>query len=211
MKIALVAATGNIGRHIAQQALQRGHAVTAIVRSAKPLPAELEGASTAQASLGDQAALVAAIRGHDVLASAFGPGAENAQTIVDAARALVAAARAAGIRRLVVVGGAGSLEVAPGTQLVDTPNFPAAYKPYALAHREALAVFKAADDLEWTFFAPAAEIGPGAARGSFRTGARSLITGSDGHSAISYADYAAAFVAELEQPQFVRQVATAAY
>ncbi|WP_035054091.1 NAD(P)-dependent oxidoreductase [Andreprevotia chitinilytica] len=211
MKIALVAATGNIGSHIAQQALKRGHEVTAIVRSNKPLPDNLHGVRPVLASLDDQAALVEAIRGHDVLASAFGPGSADASAVVDAAKALVAAARAAGVRRLVVVGGAGSLEVAPGLQLVDAPNFPPQYKAYALAHRDALAVLKAADDLDWTFFAPAAEIGPGEQRGTFRTGANSLISSADGHSQISYGDYADAFVAEIEQPKFVKQIATVAY
>lgn len=211
MKIALVAATGNIGSHIARQAVQRGHAVTAILRSDKPLPEQLNGVQAAVTRLDDHTALVAAIRNHDVLASAFGPGAADCHAIVDTARALVAAARAAGIRRVIVVGGAGSLAVAPGLQLVDTPEFPAAYKPYALAHREALSVLQAADDLDWTFFAPAAEIGPGKRRGEFRTGAQALIVSAEGRSEISYADYADAFVAEIEQPKFIKEIATAAY
>ena len=211
MKIALIGATGNIGRHIAQEAIRRGHLVTAIVREEKPLPPELDGAKTVAASLENPAALAEAIRGHDVLASAYGPGNSSIDSIVDVAHAVVTAARSAGTRRLVIVGGAGSLEVAPGVQLVDTPDFPAPYKPYALAHREALAVFKAADDLEWTFFSPAAEIGPGEKRGVFRTGTRTLIIAANGHSEISYPDYAVAFVSEIEQPRFIKQIATAAY
>lgn len=210
MKIALIGATGNIGRHIAQEAVRRGHTVTAVVREAKPLPPELNGIQTVVASLENQAALVEAIRGHDVLASAYGPGTSGIDSIIDVAHTLVAAARAAGVQRLVVVGGAGSLEVAPGLQLVDTPDFPAPYKPYALAHRAALAVFKAADDLEWTFFSPAAEIGPGEKRGNFRTGIKTLIT-ANGRSQISYPDYADAFVSEIEQPRFIKQIATVAY
>lgn len=210
MKIALIGATGNIGRHIAQEAVRRGHTVTAVVRKEKPLPSELNGVQTVVASLENQAALVEAILGHDVLASAYGPGTSGIDSIIDVAHTLVAAARAAGVRRLVVVGGAGSLEVAPGLQLVDTPDFPAPYKPYALAHREALAVLKAADSLEWTFFSPAAEIGPGEKRGSFRTGITTLIT-ADGRSQISYPDYADAFVNEIEQPRFIKQIATVAY
>ncbi len=211
MKIALVAATGNIGRHIAARALQRGHQLTAIARGARELSPELAGAKLAVAALDDSAALAAAVRGHDVLASAFGPGAADAAAIVEATRHLIDAARASGVRRLVVVGGAGSLEVAPGVQLVDTPTFPAPYKPYALAHREALGLLRAATDLDWTFYAPAAEIGPGEAVGTFRTGAATLIVGSDGHSRISYPDYAQAFVDEIEAPRFTKQVATVAY
>jgi len=211
MKIALVAATGNIGRHIAARALQRHHQVTAIARSARTLGPELAGAKLAVAALDDSAALAEVVRGHDVLASAYGPGAADASTIVEATRHLISAARASGVRRVVVVGGAGSLKVAPDVQLVDTPTFPAPYKPYALAHREALGLLLAATDLDWTFYAPAAQIGPGEALGTFRTGAVNLIVGSDGHSRISYPDYAQAFVDEIEAPRFTKQVATVAY
>jgi hypothetical protein len=106
--------------------------------------------------------------------------------------------RARPVPRLVVVGGAGSLEVAPGVQLVDTPTFPEAYKPYALAHREAFNRLQAVDDLDWTFFSPAAEIGPGEERGQYRVQPKAFLADASGHSRISYADYGAAFVAELE-------------
>lgn len=211
MKIALVAATGNIGRQIARQAIANGHQVTALVRRDTALPPELEGARIVVAALDDHPALVAAIRGHDVLASAYGPGNASVVGISAVTKALVSAAREAGIKRVVVVGGAGSLEVAPGQQLVDTPDFPAAYKPQALAHREALQIWQRADDLDWTFFAPAAEIGPGAAQGNVRVQAKALLTDAQGHSRIHYPDYAAAFVAEIDRPRFVRQIVTAAY
>lgn len=210
MKIALVAATGNIGRQIARQAIANGHQVTALVRRDTALPPELEGARIAVA-LDDHPTLVAAIRGHDVLASAYGPGNASVDNIPAVTKALVSAAREAGIKRVVVVGGAGSLEIAPGQQLVDIPDFPAAYKPQALAHREALQIWQRADDLNWTFFAPPAEIGPGAAQGNVRVQAKALLTDAQGHSRIHYPDYAAAFVAEIERPRFVRQIVTAAY
>ena len=211
MKIALVAATGKIGRHIAEQAISRGHEVTAIVRRADDLPPELSGARLAIAPLDDHDALVAAIRGNDILASAYGPASGAEATLSKVADDLIAAARDAGIRRLIVVGGAGSLEVAPGVQLVDTPNFPAAYKPVALAHREALGHYRSADDLDWTFYSPAAEIGPGEKRGVFRSQANTFLADADGKSAISYADYADAFVGEIEQPKYLKTIATVAY
>ncbi|MBB3276913.1 MULTISPECIES: NAD(P)H-binding protein [unclassified Pseudoxanthomonas] len=211
MKIALAAATGKIGRQIAAQAIARGHDVTAIVRRDTDLPPELDGARIVIAPLDDADALVAAVRGHDVLASAYGPQPGAESSLADVSDALIAAAREAGIPRVVVVGGAGSLEVAPGVQLVDVPDFPAAYKPVALAHRDALKRYQAADDLAWTFFSPAAEIGPGEARGQFRTQVGALLADADGKSAISYADYAEAFVAELEQARHPRQIITAAY
>ena len=123
MKIALVGSTGNIGRQIARHALANGHELTVIVRSAQDLPVELAGAHPVIASLDDQDALVAAIAGHDVLASAYGPRpGDDIGRVGEVAAQLAAAARKAGVPRLVVVGGAGSLEVAPGVQLVDTPT-----------------------------------------------------------------------------------------
>ncbi|MEN5096150.1 NAD(P)H-binding protein [Stenotrophomonas sp. TWI1409] len=212
MKIALVGSTGNIGRQIARHALARGHELTVIVRSAQDLPAELAGAHPVIASLDDQDALVAAITGHDVLASAYGPRpGDDIGRVGEVAAQLAAAARKAGVPRLVVVGGAGSLEVAPGVQLVDTPTFPDAYKPYALAHREAFNRLQAVDDLDWTFFSPAAEIGPGEQRGQYRVQAKAFLADASGHSRISYADYGVAFVAELEAHQYPKQIITAAY
>lgn len=211
MKIALLAATGAIGRQIAQQALQRGHQVTALVRRTEQLPGELQGANIVKVDLADAHAIATAAYGHDVLASAFGPGTGPVEAIPDTARTLIQAAHAAGIKRLIVVGGAGSLEVAPGVQLVDTAGFPEAYKPQALAHRDALAVLRRADDLQWTFFAPAAEIGPGPAQGHVHVQANALRVDSSGHSRISYPDYAAAFVDEIENATFSGQIITAAY
>lgn len=210
MKIALIAATGKIGRQIAQQAIARGHEVTAIVRRDTDLPPELAGAHLVIAPLDDHDALVAAIQGNDVLASAYGPAPGAEATLSEVADDLIAAALEAGIRRLVVVGGAGSLEVAPGVQLVDTPNFPAAYKAVALAHRDALKRYQTAD-LDWTFYSPAAEIGPGEKRGVFRSQANAFLANAEGKSAISYADYADAFVDEIEQPKYPKNIATVAY
>lgn len=210
MKIALIGPSGNIGSAIAREAIARGHQVSGITRRGT-LPAELGAVQVRSADILDPAALTEAVRGHDVIASAFGPGPEAASLVVDAARAIVAAARAAGVRRVVVVGGAGSLEVAPGVQLVDTPGFPEAYKAYAVAHREALAVLREAKDLDWTFFAPAAMIGPGEKLGKFRTGTNALIADAAGKSAISYDDYATAFVSEIEAAAHPHQVLTVAY
>ncbi|MDE2430605.1 MAG: NAD(P)H-binding protein, partial [Burkholderiales bacterium] len=192
MKIAFVGATGNIGKEIAKQALQRQHQITALTRRAE-LPAELVGAQSVIADILDVAALSTVVRGHDVLISAYGPALNASETSSQVMSALIAAARNAGIKRLMVVGGAGSLFVAPDLQLVDTPNFPEAYKAVALAHRDALAILRNATDLDWTFFAPAAMIGPGERKGHFRIGTDSLITDNEGNSRISYADYATAF------------------
>jgi putative NADH-flavin reductase len=212
MKIALIGATGNIGREITRQALARGHQVTAVVRRDTGLPAELDGATLAVAALDDTDALAAVIAGHDVLASAFGPRpGDDPSTVTTVTAELIQAARQAGVPRFLMVGGAGTLEVAPGVQLVDTEGFPDAYKPVALAARQAFNLLQNVDDLDWTFYSPAAEIGPGPQKGGFRTQAKQFLVGADGHSRISYADYADAFVSEIEKPQYVRTIATVAY
>ena len=211
MKIALIGATGNIGQEIAKGILNKSHALTALTRPGKTLPAVLAGAQQRTLDLLDSAALAEAIKGHDVLASAFAPAQENLGQLSDVTRALIAAARAAGVKRLVVVGGAGSLEVAPGVQLVDTPQFPEAYKAIALAHRAAFDILREVDDLDWTFFSPAAMIGPGEKKGGYRVGVGSLVANAKGESAISYADYAEAFVGELEQGAHRKAIITLAY
>lgn len=210
LKIALFGATGMIGSRIAAQALERGHDVTALVRQ----PRAIEGAPTLTVATGDlfdTAASAEKVKGFDVIASAYGPAREDASKVIEATRALVALARAAGVKRLVAVGGAGSLEVAPGKQLVDTEGFPEAYKAVALAHREALSFYRTVADVDWTFFAPAALIAPGAKTGKFRTGADTLIVDANGDSKISAEDYAIAFVGEIENARFVRRIATVGY
>lgn len=210
LKIALFGATGMIGSRIAAEAARRGHEVSALARH----PERVEHAAhitARQGDLFDVPAMTAAVAGHDILASAYAPPHDDAGKVADAAKALVAIARAAGIKRVVAVGGAGSLEVAPGKQLVDTEGFPAQYKAYALAHRDALGVYQTATDVDWTFFAPAAIIAPGERKGTFRVGADKLIADENGNSTISAEDYAIAFVDEIESARFVRRVATVAY
>jgi putative NADH-flavin reductase len=211
LKIALFGATGMIGSRVAAEAARRGHQVTALARNPARVPADVANLKAAQADVMDAASVTAAARGHDVVASAYAPPMDDVALISKATRALVDGTRAAGIKRLVVVGGAGSLEVAPGKQLVDTDGFPEAYKAIALAHRDVLPILRAAADLDWTFFAPAAVIAPGERKGTFRTGAGSLIVDAQGNSSISAEDYAIAFVDELEQGRFVHQIATVAY
>ncbi|MBU9142313.1 NAD(P)H-binding protein [Burkholderia multivorans] len=208
LNIALFGATGMIGSRIAAEAARRGHRVTALSR--RPGAAG-DGITAKAADLFDPASVAAALPGHDVVASAYGPKQDDAANVVAAVKALVEGARRAGLERVVVVGGAGSLEVAPGKQLVDTEGFPAEYKAVALAHRDALDYLKTVDDLDWTFFAPAALIAPGERTGTFRTGTGKLIVDANGDSRISAEDYAVAFVDALEQRGFVREIATVAY
>ncbi len=193
MKTVLFGATGTIGQRIAAELKGRGHAV-----------------ETPRRDVLDPASIAKAAAGADALLSAYGPGmAGDVKTVVSAARALVEGARRAGVRRLVVVGGAGSLDIG-GKELIDSPDFPASYRPIAQAHREALAVYRASG-LDWTFYAPAALIEPGEKTGKYRTGEKSLIADAKGQSRISAEDYASAFVDEVETPRYAGKLATVAY
>src|SRR5580692_10412922 len=188
LKIALFGATGMVGSRIAAEAAGRGHQVSALARNPARVPAGVANLKAAQADLLDAASVAAAVRGHDVVASAYAPPQDHLATLTDATRALVEGVRAAGLKRLVVVGGAGSLEVAPGKQLVDTEGFPDVYKAVALTHRDAFTFYLTVSDLDWTVFAPAALIAPGERTGVFRTGADTLLADASGNSQISAED-----------------------
>lgn len=209
MKIALIGATGTIGQRILKEALDRGHEVTAIVRDASRL-GEHNNLRTSVGSASDADSIAAAVAGNDVVISAIGPAHGSEQTLVDTARTLVNGVSRSGVRRLLVVGGAGSLEVAPGVQLVDTPQFPEAWKPIALAHRDAMNVYLASD-LDWTYFSPAALIEPGTRTGAYRTGTTTLVADAEGNSRISAEDYAVAMIDEAESGKHIRSRLTAAY
>ncbi len=209
MKVVLFGASGMIGSRILDELVRRGHTVTAVVRH--PEKVEPAGGVTAvQGDITDAASVAALAKGADAVVSAYSPPQTEPRMIVDAVRALLAGLDEAGVRRVIVVGGAGSLEVAPGIQLIDDPSFPSAWKGIALAHRDVLPVLKGAD-LDWTYFSPAALIAPGQRTGKFRLGGTRLVANDRGESKISAEDYAVALVDELEQPRHVRQQFTAAY
>jgi putative NADH-flavin reductase len=203
MKIAIVGSTGNVGSRVAAEALSRGHQVTGISRHPEK-QAAAKGLTAAKGDAADPGGLARALAGHDAVVS-------STRFQGNDPRALIAAVKKAGVKRLLVVGGAGSLEVAPGVALIDTPQFPAAYKPEAAAGRDFLNVLRGEKELEWTFFSPAAFFGPGARTGKFRLGGDQLLVGPDGQSRISMEDYAIALVDELETPRHARRRFTAAY
>jgi putative NADH-flavin reductase len=183
MKIALVGSTGRIGRHVAREALDRGHAVHCLLR--------------AQVALFDPEELAQALRGQEVLISAYGAPADAPQQLATVTASLVQATREAGVGRLITVGGAGGLAVGPGTRLADQPGFPAALLPKVKAHEDAVAVL-AASDLEWTCVAPAAQIAQGERTGRYRLAVGALVCDAQGRSTISHADFACALGDELE-------------
>ncbi len=215
MRIALIGATGMIGQRVLAEALSRGHHVTAIVRD----PAKLaEKRPNLEVKTGDALkpeTLTSAITGSDIVISSYGPPATNPQEVVAAVRSLAdavaAASKTAGRRiRLIVVGGAGSLEVAPGVQLVHARNFPEAWKGIALAARDALNSLRTAP-IDWTYFSPAGFIQPGTRTGKYRLGTEQLVVDEKGESRISAEDYAVAMLDEIEKPQFIRKRFTVGY
>lgn len=213
MKIALIGATGFVGSAILKEALDRGHEVTAIVREPEKLPhhAKLRSQKGDVYNVNEVARLVA---GHDAVISAFNPGWTNPDIYslqVKGTRAIIAGVKEAGIKRLLFVGGAGSLEVQPGVQSVDLPDFPKDWKQGALATREALNLLRQESGLEWSFLSPSADLSPGERTGKFRLGKDQLLVDANGQSRISTQDYAAAMIDEVEKPKHVRQRFTVGY
>ena len=214
MKVVVFGASGTIGRAITSELLERGHTVTAATRSGAPVEGLVVRVVTGDAT--DPSSVARLAQGQDAVASATGPrrdGSEDPEeSLGRAARGLAEGLRRAGVPRLVVVGGAGSLEVTPGLRLMDTPDYPRAWKPAALAHARVLdEVYRGLDDLDWTYVCPAAAIGPGDRTGEFRVGGDQLLTDEAGVSRISIPDFAIAVADELEDGEAFRRRITVAY
>jgi putative NADH-flavin reductase len=197
MKVALIGATGNVGSRILTELLSRGHEVTGIVRHPEKLQPH-DRLVAQRGDINDEAGLAQLLARHDAVISSV-----KFQPMEP--RMLIEAVKRAGVKRLLVVGGAGSLEVAPNVQLVDTPDFPAAYKPEALAGRDFLNVLRDEREIDWTFLSPSALFVPGERTGKFRLGTDRLLVGANGESKISFEDYAIALIDELETPRHSRQ------
>jgi putative NADH-flavin reductase len=212
MDVVLFGATGNIGRAIAAELVARDHSVTGVSRSGASGGASRPGIGLRAGDATDPDSVAEVAAGSDAVISAIGPGtgSHRPQPFVAAAHALIAGTRRAGVGRLLVVGGAGGLEVAPGRQAVDSPDFPEAYRANAMAQREALEVYRAVGDLDWTYVAPAAEIGSGPHIGDYQIGHDRMLYAEDGKSHISYADYADGVVDCLEQGTHLRERITLA-
>ena len=212
MKVALIGATGNAGSRILAELLSRGHEVTGIARHLETLSSQAR-LTKQQGDVNNEHGLAELLSGHDAVISALAPPLGEGQGFVAANRNLIAALKRAGVRRLVVVGGAGSLEVAPGVQVIDSPAFralPEERKPGALAHREALGLLRESD-LDWTYLSPPFLLVPGERTGKFRLGRDQLLLGDNGESKISFEDFAVALVDELETPRHSRQRFTVGY
>jgi len=203
MHIALIGASGQVGTRLLAELLRRGHRVTGIARDVSGL-AGRPGLVLKAGDATRPAQLAPLLAGHDAVVSAARFQSSDPQ-------ALIAAVKQAGVRRLMMVGGAASLEVAPGLTLFDTPGFPAAYKAEAAAGRQALDALRNEPELDWTFVSPSAEFAPGERTGTFRLGGDQLLIDAHGKSWISMEDFAIAFVDELETPKHARQRFTVGY
>ena len=217
MKIALIGASGFVGTAILKEALDRGHQVKAIVRNPENITIKDDNITVIKADVLDQAQVTAAVVGSDAVVSAYNPGWSNPdiyEEFLRGSQSIQAGIKASGVKRYIVIGGAGSLEVAPGLQAVDTPDFPAAIKPGASAARDYQAIIKKEQDLDWTFFSPAFEMHQGTSgirKGTYRTGLDNPVFDENGRSILSVEDLAMAIVDELENPKHIKERFTAAY
>jgi putative NADH-flavin reductase len=212
MKIAVFGAGGRIGSRIVDEALRRGHDVTAAVRQPEKYTRIHEHLKVAKGDLFNSQDVETAAFNQDAVVVSYSPtNGAPASTLTEVVTPIINGLRQAHIKRLIIVGGAGSLEVAPGVQLVDTPDFPEAYKAVALAHREALKAYQKTTDLDWTFASPSAEIMPGERTGKFRTAKNQLLVDANGKSHISMEDYAVGIIDEIENPMHIREVFTIGY
>jgi putative NADH-flavin reductase len=193
MRIALIGASGRLGGEIAREAIARGHTVTALRRG--------------EVDIFDVAALAQAVRGHAALVSAYrAPSEDSLHLLAAVARCATRAAQQAGVSRVLTVGGAGVLEVAPGQRLGDQADFPAALRPQVVAHAAAIAELRACTGVDWTCVVPAARIAPGPRSGHYRTAIDTLVRRADGSSTLTDADFACALIDELETGRHPRQV-----
>jgi putative NADH-flavin reductase len=203
VNIAIIGASGNVGRRMLDEALRRGHGVTAIARNAGSLVPRA-GLRVVTADILDAGAATPALRGQDCAIVSLRYSGLDFERLLEVLKK-------SGVPRVVFVGGAASLEVSPGTALLDTPGFPEQYRAEAELARQALNRLRQEKQLDWTFVSPSVMFGPGKRTGQFRLGKDQLLTAADGQSHISYEDFAVAVLDEIEQPKHRRERFTVGY
>lgn len=217
MNISIIGASGFVGTAILKEALSRGHKVTAIARDTSKIAESADQLQLRSVNINNADALAATLKGSDLVISAFNAGWENPNLYSDfiaGSKAIQAAVKASGVKRLIVIGGAGSLYAAPGVQLVDTPEFPKEYYPGASAARDYHNILKEETAIDWTFFSPAIEMHQGidtGRTGKYRTSLENPVFDENGRSILSVQDLAVAIIDEAEQANHLRQRFTAAY
>lgn len=208
MKVVVYGATGKSGSRIVAELLSRGHNVIAVARNTAGLPA---GVQAEKDDLSNVDRIAAVISGADAVVSAYAPPPDDTDQLIGVTERQIAALhKAGGDIRLIVVGGAASLEVAPGVMLLNSGHLPAEWVPIATSHEKVLRLLQKSD-INWTYFSPAAFFEPGTRTGKFRLGGNQLISDAQGNSRISMEDYAIALVDELEKPAHQRARFTIGY
>jgi hypothetical protein len=202
MNVVVYGATGHSGSEIVKELLSRGHKVIGVARKVGSLKAE-PGLTVKTDDLSNVDAIAEIIKGADAVVSAYAPPMDDTDALLGVTERQIEAVKKAGVPRLLVVGGAGLLEVAPGVTLIKSGHLPAEYLPIATSHEKALAVLRGSD-INWTYLSPAAFFVPGDRTGKFRLGTKELIADAKGESKISFADYAIALADEIEKPAHER-------
>ena len=210
MKILILGAEGAIGASLVAEALKRKCEVTVLLQDPSLLQEEHAALHVRTGDMLAPGAIADAAKGCEAILSAFGTQPGEGALLPEAARLILEGAENAGVERVIIAGGSGTLLTAPGVRVMDAPDYPEELLPVAQAHAEAYEIF-AASELEWTYVSPAAWIEPGKRTGNFRVGMSMLVTDEDGHSRISVEDFAAAIIDELDDPNFIRSRFTVAY
>lgn len=201
--VVVLGITGRTGARLSDELLRRGYNVTGVARNIDEVPTR-EGVTLVAADVTDTEKLALVLKGHEVVISAT-------RFVTSDINSLITAVKDAGVERLLVVGGAASLKVAPGVPMLDTPGFPEVNRAEATAGRDFLNRLKQEKSLNWTFLSPSADFSPGQRTGKFRVGQDALLVDADGKSWISMEDFAIAMVDEVEHPKHVRQRFTVGY
>ena len=208
MNVVVYGATGKSGSRIVSELLSRGHDVTAVVRNPVDLPANVRSIKD---DLSEVNKIAAIITGADAVVTAYAPPQNDTDQIIGVTERQIEAVRKAGkIIRIIVVGGAGSLEVAPGVTVLHSGHLPKEWVPIATSHEKVLRILEKSD-IDWTYFSPAGFFEPGQRTGKFRLGTNQLVVDAQGNSSISMEDYAIALVDELEKPAHRRARFTIGY
>jgi putative NADH-flavin reductase len=209
MKVVLYGASGRAGSRILKELVARGHQVVAVTRDAAGSSVQ-PGVSSATDDLSDVSRTAEVVKGADAVVSAYAPPPDDTDQLVAVTGRLVEAIALSAVPRFVMIGGAGTLEVAPGLTLTDSGKLPPEWLPIAKSHGRALELLRASP-IDWTCLCPAAYFDPGERTGKFRLGLEDLISDANQQSRISMEDYAIALVDELEHPQHLRQRFTVGY
>ena len=213
--VVLIGASGFVGTAILNELLNRGHKVTAIVRDAKKMTVSNPNLTIVEADVTDTDALKEAGKGKDAVISASNPGWKNPHIYEDTLKnypLIVESAKQAGVKRLLIVGGAGTLFYAPGKMETDADDVPAQLLPGIKSLGEFyLNTLRKEKDIDWIYLSPAANMTPGKRTAKSRIGKDDLVVDANGDSNISVEDFAVAMVDELEQEKHHKERFTIGY